>query len=176
MAIRDLIPVRRSWRDRRPIQRRGVEDDDSPFTLLQREFNRMFDDFFSSVFDETPGLLAHRRDMKGDFLPSVDVREKAKAVIVTAELPGVDEEDIDVRIEDDTLIIRGEKREEHETEEGGWYHSERVYGSFVRTVPLPAEVDVDRAEAKFRKGVLKITLPKIANDAGRGKRIDVKAG
>jgi len=176
MAIRDLVPLRRNWRTRLPVRRRRYEEDDSPFLALQRDMNRLFDEIFDSFFGEDRPLLAHRRDLTGEFLPSVDVREKDKEIVVTAELPGVDEKNVDVRIEGDELIIRGEKREEHEAEEGGWYHSERVYGSFVRTIPLPAEVDAERAEARFRKGVLKITLPKSKPADEEGKKIEVKVG
>lgn len=176
MSIRDLVPLRRTWRSRAPVRRRRYEEQENPFLALQRDMNRLFDEVFGSFFGEDRPLLAHRRDLSGEFLPSIDVREKDKEIVVTAELPGVDEKDVDVRIEDDELIIRGEKHEEHEAEEGGWYHSERVYGSFVRTIPLPAEVDAERAEARFRKGVLKITLPKIKATGEEGKRIEVKVG
>jgi HSP20 family protein len=97
-------------------------------------------------------------------------------VEVRAELPGIDEKDIDVRLSDGTLTIRGEKKEEREErEEGGSYYvSERRYGSFQRSFRIPEGIDHDKVDASFRKGVLTITLPKTPEAQQKAKKIEVK--
>jgi HSP20 family protein len=92
--------------------------------------------------------------------PEMDVSETDKEVKVTAELPGIDEKDLEVSVDEGGLTVRGEKREEHEEEKKGYYLSERSYGSFHRHIPLPSGLIPDKAEAKFRNGVLKINIPK----------------
>ncbi|NOY81186.1 MAG: Hsp20/alpha crystallin family protein [Kiritimatiellaeota bacterium] len=176
MSIRDLMPIRRNRVDALPDRRRRFRNETSPFLTLHREMDRLFEELMADFFP------APRRRWFGrgtgideePFLPAVDVREKARSVVVTAELPGVDEKDIEVRLDGDTLIIRGEKHEEKEDAENGWFRSERSYGAFVRSVPLPAEVDPERAEASFRRGVLKVTLPKLKTARDDGRRIEVK--
>ena len=103
-------------------------------------------------------------------MPQVDVRETAKEIRVTAELPGMEEKDIEVSLLDGAITIKGEKSEEHEEEKGDVHRSERHYGMFERTIPLPSEVDVEKVNATFRKGVLKITLPK-TKEAQSNRRV-----
>jgi HSP20 family protein len=112
----------------------------------------------------------------GAGMPAVDVIDKEKEVEVRAELPGIDEKDIDVRLSDGTLTIRGEKKEEREErEEGGSYYvSERRYGSFQRSFRIPEGIDHDKVDASFRKGVLTITLPKTPEAQQKAKKIEVK--
>ena len=93
--------------------------------------------------------------------------------VVCAEIPGVDPKDIDVSVEDGTLSIKGEKKYEREENEKGQYRTERSYGAFERTIALPAEVDEGKAKAEFKKGVLKLTLPKRPGAASRRKKIPV---
>lgn len=164
MAIRDLLPV--SWGRRRlPIRR---ESSENPFLALQREMNRLFDTFFGEFSPATFG------ESMGSFYPRVEVRESNKEIKVIAELPGLDEKDIDITIQDDVLILRGEKREE-KTEEGEYlYYMERSYGTFYREIPLPVEVDSNRAEAVFKKGVLTVRLPKKVESERGAKKIPVK--
>ena len=105
--------------------------------------------------------------------PAVDVFEKDGQLHVRAELPGIDEKDIEIEVTHEGLTISGEKKEEHEVKEDNYYRSERSYGRFVRHIPLPERADVDKAEAKFNKGVLEIDMP-VRAEEGR-KKIEVKS-
>lgn len=166
MTMRDL--VRRGRRD--VPGRRGSE---GPFLALQDEMNRVFDRFFHgfpSVWGEGGEWPA------GGFSPRVDVSETDNDVRVTAELPGLDEKDIEVTVSRDALTITGEKKEEKEDTKEGYVHTERYFGSFRRTVPLPREVVTDKAAATFRKGVLTITLPKTEQVRSETKKVQVKGG
>jgi HSP20 family protein len=110
----------------------------------------------------------------GSWMPQADVSETAKEVRVTVELPGMEEKDLEVSFLDGALTIKGEKNEEHEEEKGDVYRSERRYGRFERTIPLPAEVDVDNVKASFKKGVLKITLPKTREGQSNRRLIQIE--
>ena len=168
MAITDLVP----WRRRRgDISARSQYDD--VFGSFYRDMNNLVDRFFrGSDLDPFGGSeLA-----TGDFMPRVEVRENNKEIQVTAELPGMDEKDIDVSLSHDSLTIRGEKQQETEDKGKDYYRSERRYGSFHRVVPLSAEVDEEKAEADFRKGVLKIRLPKTEAARSSRKKIKIKTG
>jgi HSP20 family protein len=116
--------------------------------------NSVFDDFFGRSSSDLWG------DAAGEFLPRVDVSESGKEVRITAELPGLDEKDVEVTVTNNMLTIKGEKKVEKEEEEGDYYHSERSYGYFDRTIALPQGIDADNAKAQFKKGVLKVTIPK----------------
>jgi HSP20 family protein len=129
-----------------------------------------FDDFFRGGF----GLEPVERRL-GAFTPSVDVSEDDKQVKVTAELPGMDEKDIDVSLSKDSLTIKGEKKEEKEEKKKDYYRMERSYGSFSRTIALPVEVDTDKVRAEFRKGILTVTMPKTSKAIEETKKISVKA-
>jgi HSP20 family protein len=152
-----------------------------PLTSLHREIDRLFDEF-SRGFSLFP---FGRRDLdwepgwrlgggNGGLTPSVDVAETDKAFEISAELPGMAEDNIDVSLADGVLTLRGEKKEEKEQKEKGYYLSERRFGSFQRSFRLPEGVDEDRIEAKFDKGVLKITLPKMPEAAKQAKKIAIK--
>jgi HSP20 family protein len=108
--------------------------------------------------------------------PAVDVAETEKAYTVTAELPGMDEKDIDVSVTGDLLVIKGEKRQEKEEKEKNYYLSERSYGLFQRAFTLPTGIDRDKIAAEFAKGVLTLTLPKSAEAQEKQKKIEVKKG
>ncbi|MEW6117366.1 MAG: Hsp20/alpha crystallin family protein [Nitrospirota bacterium] len=164
MAFRDLVPRTFGKREVR-VKRNG----DDPFTMLQREMNDLFDNFFRS-FD-----IAPFGSRMGEFTPRVDVSETDKEIKVSAELPGMDEKDIEVTLNKDSLTIKGEKKEEKEDKGKDYYRMERSYGSFSRTIPLPLEVETDRAEATFKKGVLTVTLPKTAKAIKETKKIAIKA-
>jgi HSP20 family protein len=156
------------WRRDRNARNAPARSEDSPLTALQRDMNRLFEDFWRgfdlpSPFGETWGAAA--------FTPRVDVEETAEEVRVTAELPGLEQKDFDVSLTDDTLLLRGEKREEHDDKAHGW--SECSYGAFERAVPLPSEVDADRASARFKDGVLRVRLPKSARTREQAKQIPV---
>ena len=99
-----------------------------------------------------------------------------KAYEVTAELPGIDDKNIEVTLSDDVLTIKGEKREEKEEKERNYQLSERLYGAFERSFEMPEGVDTEKVEARFDKGVLKITLPKKPEALKKEKKIEIKTG
>lgn len=149
---------------------------------LRREIDRLFDDFHKSwrfplgrsVFDIEPFLP---REVTFDVAPAVDLIEKDQAYEVTAELPGMDDKNVEVKVANGTLTIRGEKKEEKEEneKEKGYYLSERRYGSFQRVFRIPAGVDSDKIEASFAKGILTVTLPKTADAQKAEKKINVRS-
>jgi HSP20 family protein len=163
MDLKNLIPF-----GKKELQVR--REDDNPFSMMQREMNRVFD-----AFNRNWGLGAFP-EFIGAFMPRLDVTEDAKVFTVTAELPGMTEKDIDLSLSGDTLTIRGEKKEEKEDKNKNYYYSERSYGSFLRSVPLPRQVETDKVSASFKKGVLTITLPKTVEAAESTKKIEVKTG
>ena len=166
MAIRDLVP----WRRRRgDVSERSKYDD--TFGSFYNEMHNLMDRFFDG-FDIEP--FGGNELFAGDFMPRVDVRENDKEIKVTAELPGMDENDIDVTLTDDSLTIKGEKKEEIEDKGKGYYRSECRYGSFHRLIPLSAEIDEDKIKADFKKGVLKIRLPKTAEAQKSRKEVEIK--
>jgi HSP20 family protein len=114
----------------------------------------------------------------GDFSPSVfqpriDVVDDGAALRISAELPGMDREDVEIRVDDDVLVLRGEKHLESQTEDQGCYRLERAFGRFERVIPLPDGVDVEQAEARFDKAVLTIRLPKVAAEPPTGRRLEI---
>jgi HSP20 family protein len=168
MAITDLIRWKKpeSEEEERALQTR----EDSFFSLEQR-MNRMFDDFFRGSGLEAFGAFREGWDAFG---PRVDVVETDKEIEISAELPGLDEKDIDVGLSQDALTISGVKRQEKEEKGQNYVHTERSYGSFRRSIPLPSEVDVNKVDAVYRNGVLTVTLPRAATAPAR-KKIAVKA-
>lgn len=154
-----------------PFGRKNIEvrrEDDNPFTMMQREMNRVFD-----TFNRDWGLGAFPGS-SGEFIPRLDVTEDDKAFTVKAELPGMSEQELDLSLSGDVLTLRGEKKEEKEEKNKNHYYCERSYGTFMRTVPLPRQVDTDKASANFNKGVLTITLPKTAAAMDTTRKIAVK--
>jgi HSP20 family protein len=158
-------------KQRKALARRPAEGD--PFHRFQDEMNRLFDDFFAG-HDLTlwPGRSGDRE--LSAFTPKVNVAETDREVTVSAELPGIDEKDVTVELDDTALTIRGEKKEESEEHKAGWTRREQVYGSFYRAIPLPAAVDGQAAKAKFHKGVLTVTAPKREPDKSSRKRIAIE--
>jgi HSP20 family protein len=153
---------------RRSEERSLAHHGSDPVTYLRNQVNRAFDDFWGESW-----LEPRRETGAAGFWPQVDVTETEKEIKVCAEIPGVEPGDIDVSIEDGTLTLKGEKKYEREENEKGQYRMERSYGAFERTILLPAEVDESKAKAEFKKGVLKLTLPKRPGAASRRKRIPV---
>jgi HSP20 family protein len=114
----------------------------------------------------------------GDFSPSVfqpriDVVDDGDALRITAELPGINRQDVEILVEDEALVLRGEKKMESKSEEQGCYRLERAFGSFQRAIPLPDGVDVDRAEARFENAVLTVRIPKIAVEKSDVRRLEI---
>ena len=137
-----------------------------PFSTMRREMERLFGEF--------QGVRGGLYDT--GFAPAVNLRQTDEGIEVTAELPGIDEKNVDVSLADNVLTIRGEKKEEREQEEGGWQVSERSFGTFVRNLSLPIEVDEDKVSAQFKNGVLTIALPAAADAERKAKKIAVKSG
>ncbi len=169
MSIKDLVPKFVRGRDAMPV-RRGEMD---PFRDFQREMNRLFEDLFSDFPLST--RFGESDFSSAAFSPRVDVSETDKAVKVSAELPGMEEKDIAVEMDDSSITIRGEKKEESEDKGKNWYSREQSYGSFHRVIPLPASVEGDKANAKFKKGVLTITVPKRQEEQSNRKSITIES-
>lgn len=158
----------------------AAAEEQSAFAALRREIDRLFDEFrpfgwrlrpIRPAFDiELPKL----RDV-WQIAPAVDLVEKDKEYEITAELPGIDEKNLEIRLVNNVLTIKGEKNEEKEQKDGDYYLSERRYGSFNRSFQLPEGVDADRIKASFGKGVLKVSMPKTAEAQTSAKKIEVKA-
>ena len=168
MSIKDLVPRIHRGRERMPVRRGEIE----PFHDFQRQMNRLFDDFFTDF------PLAPRWGERGlataGFTPRVDVSETDKEVKLAAELPGMDEKDITVEMDDAAITIRGERKEEREDKGKNWYTREQSYGAFHRIVPLPASVESGKATAAFKKGVLTITVPKREEAQAKRKAIKIE--
>lgn len=163
MNMRDLIPWGRQS-SRTPALYGGEET--SPLLSLHREMNRLFDNAFRGF--DLAGFGPGRQMMSG---PTLEVSETDHEIRITAELPGLEEKDVELLMEDGVLILRGEKKAEMEDKDRGY--SERAYGRFERRIALPPNVDEQAAEASFRNGVLTIRLPKSAETNERARRIPI---
>ena len=153
-----------------------------PFDSLRREVDRLFEDFAGgfwrspfgrSFFDIEP---AWRSRSAMSAMPAIDVTETDKAYEITAELPGMDEKNVEVKVADDILTIKGEKQEGKEEKTKDYHLSERSFGSFQRAFQVPSGVDTDKIDAKFSKGVFTVTLPKSTEAQKAEKKITVKSG
>jgi len=152
---------------------------------LRGEVDRVFNEF-THGWPTIPSLFGNIEDFfkplappKGVFggkWPCVDVSENDKVFTITAELPGLNEKDIEVDLNDDILTIKGEKKSEHGEEKEDYHLTERSYGSFRRSFRLPDDIEADKITADFEKGILHVNMPKSPKAAGKTKRIDVKAG
>ena len=162
MNLKSILP----WKNDKRSLARWTGDGD-PLTQLQRQINSLFDDFFSRSSRDLWG------GNTGAFQPLTDVSETDKEVRITAELPGLHEKDVEVMVDNNRLIIKGEKKAEKEEQDGQYYHSERSYGYFDRTVELPQGIDADKGKAEFKKGVLKVTLPKKPEAQSHRRRIEL---
>jgi HSP20 family protein len=158
MTLKSLIPVGGE---------RGVTRAASnPFSTLQQEIDRLFEGF-SRGFTGFAGFPSR------EMMPSMDLSETDKEIEITAELPGLEEKDIQLNVADNVLTIRGEKKNEREETKKDYHLVERSYGSFTRSVQLPDGVNTDNIKAVMSKGVLKVTVPKPAPT--QTKKIDIKA-
>ena len=132
-------------------------------TMEIERLNRMFTDFYGEAFSRA-------------WVPAVDIYETdAHEVVVKAELPDMKREDINVQIEQDAIVIQGERKAHQTSNQGGYYRSERSYGSFYRTIPLPEGTNADSAQASFRDGVLEIELD-APREQQRGRRLEIREG
>lgn len=163
MNVRDLVPWSRGDRERNPVTR---SDSISPVASLHREVNRLFDDLFRSTDD------SRLWEGRGAW-PSVDVDETEKEYRVIAELPGLEERDVEVLLQDGVLTVRGEKKLETETRNRSY--SERFYGRFERQISLDRDIDESAVRATFKNGVLTVTVPKNPRAIERTKRIPINS-
>ncbi len=167
MNLGSLMP----WRERAqmPATRDGAYD---PFLSFRREMDRVFDDFLNSF-----GGRAMQPSSGGGrgLTPSIDVAESDKEVVVTADLPGLDNGDFEVTLTGDMLTIRGEKKEEREHQDGETYVAERRFGRFSRSLRLPFEVKDENVDAHYDKGVLTVRIPKPEGAPKAVRHIEVKA-
>jgi HSP20 family protein len=152
-----------------------------PFESLRREIDRIFDDFDGgffrfpfrrSLYDMKP---FERVSQAAWNAPAADIVDKEKSYEISAELPGLDEKQIEVKLANGGLTITGEKKEEKEEKEKDYYLKERRYGSFQRYLELPEGVDADKIEASFKNGVLTVSMPKKPEAIRPEKKIEVKA-
>lgn len=148
--------------------RNDLTRSDDPFQQLQRELGRAVEDVFRGAAGLRPG--------PGGFAPSLDVRETAEGLELTAELPGVAEQDIELSLEGEVLTLRGEKHDERRSEERGVHVQERSFGSFRRSLRLPFAPEPGSVQASFERGVLHVTLPRPAQAQARENRIPIRAG
>lgn len=132
----------------------------------QREFDRLFKEAFSPIFGE--GELSTRT-----WAPPVDIYENENDIVLKAELPGVEPRDVEVRVEDSTLYLKGERKFEKETKEENYHRVERSYGSFARSFSLPNSISADKVKAEYKDGLLTLTLPKREEAKPKTIKIDV---
>ncbi|AKJ63310.1 Hsp20/alpha crystallin family protein [Kiritimatiella glycovorans] len=163
--MKNLIPRRR----RNEVQRRGGEGYD-PFEGFQRRMNELFEDFFG----EMPAFRDTERF--GAVVPRFEVAETDSAISVDAELPGMKEDDLELTLDGDVLTIAGEKQQESEDKKKNYYVSERSYGRFQRSIPLPDGVDTENIRANFKNGVLHVEVPKTEEYKSGRRTIDITTG
>ena len=166
MNMRDLIP----WgRNNNSVPSTYRASEQNPFLALHREMNRLFDDVFRS-FDSQLPAIGSLAPWSSNW-PGIEVSENDKELKVIAEIPGVEEKDIEVLLDDGVLTLRGEKRAEAEDQNRQF--TERFYGRFERRLPIGTEIEEDKVTAGFKNGVLTVTLPKSAKAQSRTRRIAI---
>jgi HSP20 family protein len=160
MKVRSMLPS--LWS--------GSKNEAEPFRILQQEIDSLFNEFTSGM----PMIGRWADNANGRLAVRCDVAETDKALEVTAELPGVNEKEIDVSLAGDMLTIKAEKKSDKEEKTKDYHLVERSYGTFQRSMQLPFQVDPAKIEAKFEKGVLKLVVPKPAETQAKVQKIDVK--
>lgn len=167
MALRDLA----IWNKKNDNYRNANLP--SPFRSVQSEIDRFFDGFFND-FERFPSSLLNK-ERSGVFSPKIDISNDESSIEVNAELPGLNEKDIQVSLKDDVLTIKGEKKSGDEKKSKDFYRVERRFGSFERSIRVPQEVDAEKIKASFKNGVLNVTLPKSEKARENIRKIEVKA-
>lgn len=169
MLLARLIP----WRGKTGGREGDLPVGQTALSRLHSDVDRLFERFFNEPFFGEGLLPSQPNAWAGAWSPSVDVSEGDDTITVRVELPGVDPKDIDVSLSGDALTVSGEKKEEAEERREGYYHVERRFGSFRRTVPLPAPVDEEKIAAEYDKGVLTVRIEKSAVATARRIPIQV---
>jgi HSP20 family protein len=160
-----------------PVQRYGQPRHPSPIAHLHQEIDRMFDGFFrgfglpSMGFGRELAPLAQSEWLK----PTLDLAANDKEYTISVELPGVEEKDVHLELAGDTLVIKGEKKQEREEKDKNYYRMERSYGSFQRVLSLPEDVEQDGIAAAYKHGILTITIPRKAGPKKESKHITIKS-
>lgn len=159
-----------------PVRSESFRGGRGPLALLRRfddEMTRLFDDFLGrSPFGRSTELAR-----SAEWWPEVEVSERDDKLVVQADVPGVKKEDLSVEVRDGEICISGERRSESERSEGGFYRSERSYGSFCRVIPLPEGAKADTASATFENGVLKVEIEAPGLDLRRkARRVEIREG
>ncbi|MGO9984449.1 MAG: Hsp20/alpha crystallin family protein [Rhodomicrobium sp.] len=144
-----------------------------PFLAFRNEMDRLFDNFLTGM--PTLSNLRQAFPAAQGLTPAWDIKETEKELVVKADLPGIDEKDVQLTIHDGVLSLRGEKKSERKDERENYHLMERSYGSFQRSMRLPETVDEDKIEASFDKGVLTVTLPKRPEMMKAQKKIEIKS-
>ncbi|HEV3140516.1 MAG TPA: Hsp20/alpha crystallin family protein, partial [Vicinamibacterales bacterium] len=158
------------------MEQRGLARAGNPFAMLDRfadEMARMFDDVGFGRGWLSPRGNAALRTSGAMWAPQIEVYQRSNELVIRADLPGIKKEDVTIEVTDDEITISGERHEEKETDREGIFRSERTYGSFYRTIPLPEGAITDQAKASFKDGVLEITIP-APPQTTRGRRLDIK--
>ncbi|WP_326892948.1 Hsp20/alpha crystallin family protein (plasmid) [Rhizobium beringeri] len=168
MSVRDLIS---RGRGKSPVPTDYAGRDHNPFLALHREMNRLFDDVFRGFEGRSPTVSS--RFMFESAWPKIEVSETEKEIRVTADIPGMDKNDVELLLDNGVLTIRGEKRAENEDKDRQF--SERFYGRFERRLSLNSEVEEDKIAASFRNGVLTVTLPRSGSQQPTAKRITINS-
>lgn len=178
MANEEKVPVSKDPKENRDVARTGAWH---PFDTLRSQIDHLFEDFNRSGFRNPlsrgfPSVEPFwRANDLNAVMPAIDITEKDNAFEVTAELPGMEEKDIELKMVNGNMLISGNKKEETEEKKKDYYLSERRYGSFQRVFRLPDGVDAGAIEAQFSKGVLKIHLPKKADAMQPERSIPIKS-
>jgi HSP20 family protein len=175
----DLASRERQWL----APREPFAGSDNPFSVFERfanEMDRVFDNFGFGRSWLTPRVgrnwMSTPSAAARVWAPDVEMYQRNNELVIRADLPGLKKEDVKVDVTDAMLTIQGERRHEEETEHSGVYRSERSYGSFHRTIPLPEGAITDQAKASFKNGVLEITMPAPPEHVTRGRRLEIKEG
>jgi len=167
--VRDLIP----WTKSRDFVPDFFRDDrTSPFLSLHRDINRLFEEAFRGI--SLPSSMSGRfGDFVGAAWPKLEVAETEKQIVISAEVPGIDQNDIELTYVDGSLILRGETKSETEDKERKF--SERYYGRFERRIPVGADIEEGKIDASFKNGVLKVTVPKSEKAQMKAKKIEIQS-
>lgn len=165
--VKNLIP----WKKKHEVE--VVPSHDDPTFALTRGMSEMVHQLFRQFDEHLPHPL-FRTGAGFNGMPSVDVVETDDEVTVTADLPGLDEKDLQITLDDRVLTLRGERKEEHEKKGRNFRQIERSYGAFHRSIGLPEGIDPDRVEAAFKKGVLQVKIGKLPGTKRSVRRIEVK--
>jgi len=155
-------------------EHREILKPDKGFFSPFEEMERWFEEAFRRPFFAPSWMPRFKLPEAGVTFPTVDIFEDGNDVIVKAELPGMKKEDIEVNISDDVITIRGEKKTEEKVEKKDYYRLERSFGSFSRTLRLPAETQIDKAKAAFKDGVLEVRIPKTEEEVQKVRKITVE--